>query len=94
MLLPVQFFLGSKDEELKPVLEQLKELLYNASSSMIIGPTKCGKSTLLFQYAYQSARQGQVVWYICSKKKLHSSIPLFQTLYEPDPTVLKRITIK
>lgn len=94
MLVPAFFFSLTDDEELQQIVKELYSLKYNTQSALLIGPGGCGKTTLLFQYAYQAASTGKNVWYICFEKKISSSFPQFQSQFTVDSKILEKIQMK
>ena len=95
MLLPSLFVLAGEDEGLKEVAVKMDSCLkYNASASIVVGPARCGKTSLLFQFAYNSAALGQRVWFVCREKKIHTDFARFQINYQPSPDTLRHLNIK
>jgi hypothetical protein len=88
-------------------LDTSREGVVKETSALLIGPQhrheyvivcqslieKSGKTSLLFQYAY-FANENRSVVFLCSKRKMQYSLPLFLQDYTPDTNVLKKIKIK
>jgi hypothetical protein len=53
-----------------------------------------GKTSLLFQYAYMTAKQDKKVVYLCDKSKMQSSPPVFYNGLVPDTAVLDKIEMR
>lgn len=90
--LPQLFGLGDEAEFGKKLPE--KKLLKQCSAPriLLVGPSSCGKSSLLFEYAIHCAEKGDFVLFISPKPIL--KLPLFvngRTL--PNVAVLKRINM-
>ena len=95
MLEPALFVKGGDDEQLKQVVSHMEEyLLFDARSVVLIGPSTCGKSSLLFQYAYHAATLSHRVWWICRRKKMETNFVVFPTSEPPLPRYLEQIQIK
>lgn len=94
MLVPSFFFSMTDDEDLQQVVKELYNLKYCANSALIIGSSGCGKTSLLFQYAYQVASLGKKVYYVCIEKKISSSFPQFQSQFTIDTKILEKIQMK
>ena len=90
-----RFLENSDDSELAVVVQNAAQYLrYKPYLSMVVGPQRCGKTSLLFQYAYNSAAAGRSVLFICRRRKMQSCMPLLLKGLVPDPRVLKAIHIK
>ena len=59
---------------------------------MLFGPSSCGKTSLLFEYAFNCAEKGDYVLFIVPKPLMR--LPLFvNERKQPDAMVLKRINM-
>ncbi|XP_037450505.1 uncharacterized protein LOC119320521 isoform X5 [Triticum dicoccoides] len=67
----------------------------DAGILLLSGPPRCGKTSLLFQFAInRAAESGRHVVFICSKGRLENSPPFLSQGVEPSLNVLQRIQIK
>ncbi|KAK3153883.1 hypothetical protein QOZ80_2BG0182740 [Eleusine coracana subsp. coracana] len=63
--------------------------------TLVSGPSCCGKTSLLFQFAAnRAAESGRDVVFICSKGRLETNPPFLSQGVEPSMGVLQRIKIK
>lgn len=66
-------------------------LPYNINN--IFTPNSC-KTSMLFAYAYSYALENRSVTFICSKKKIQNSLPIFPSGIIPSPEILDKIHMK
>ncbi|PUZ38753.1 hypothetical protein GQ55_9G220900 [Panicum hallii var. hallii] len=67
----------------------------DAGIILLSGPPCCGKTSLLFQFAVNSAAEsGRGVVFICSKGSLESNPPFLSQGVDPSMSLLQRIQIK
>ncbi|XP_025796027.1 uncharacterized protein LOC112876187 isoform X2 [Panicum hallii] len=67
----------------------------DAGIILLSGPPCCGKTSLLFQFAVNSAAEsGRGVVFICSKERLESNPPFLSQGVDPSMSLLQRIQIK
>lgn len=79
----------------------IREQAPNGSSSRLIifGGENCGKTSIAFRMAYDSAQRGQVSMFVCDKEKMETAFPLTVNLegqegFDWCPSVLKNISMK
>eukprot|EP00026_Physarum_polycephalum_P010027 Phypoly_transcript_10171.p1 GENE.Phypoly_transcript_10171~~Phypoly_transcript_10171.p1 ORF type:complete len:222 (+),score=25.68 Phypoly_transcript_10171:121-786(+) len=73
-------------------LEQ--DVQYDVDMAIICGPARSGKTSMLFAYAYSYAQENRSVTFICSKKKIQNTLPIFPTGVVPSPEILEKIHMK
>jgi hypothetical protein len=61
---------------------------------MLIPLISSGKTSLLFQYACSSVTKGESVIFICVKRKIQSSLPVFLHNDQYPKTILEKIQMK
>eukprot|EP01089_Gocevia_fonbrunei_P015377 TRINITY_DN4488_c0_g2_i1.p1 TRINITY_DN4488_c0_g2~~TRINITY_DN4488_c0_g2_i1.p1 ORF type:complete len:218 (+),score=18.12 TRINITY_DN4488_c0_g2_i1:34-687(+) len=63
---------------------------------LVLGNERSGKSSLLFQYAYNHVQKfkGSSVWFVCSRQKIQSQLPLFCEGVSPKQEHLRSIKMK
>ncbi|GJM84752.1 hypothetical protein PR202_ga00452 [Eleusine coracana subsp. coracana] len=68
--------------------------LEDTGITLVSGPSCCGKTSLLFQFAVnRAAESGRGVVFICSKGRLETNPPFLSQGVEPSMGVLQRIKI-
>ncbi|XP_020570620.1 uncharacterized protein LOC110017837 isoform X5 [Phalaenopsis equestris] len=83
--MPERFFIGNSVRGCS-TSEQL---------SLLCGPPACGKTSLLFQFAFNcAAESGGKVVFICSKKRLEHKPPFLPQDIDPASDILGRIQMK
>ncbi|KAL6064257.1 ATPase domain-containing protein [Balamuthia mandrillaris] len=94
-MLDLRFFFSVEPSALA---EDPSEWQHESHCSLLLGPPRCGKTSLLFQYAYNYAKshaqRPNAVFFLCMKQKICNQLPLFPAAIEPDMTVLERIQMK
>ncbi|CAI9093078.1 OLC1v1028486C1 [Oldenlandia corymbosa var. corymbosa] len=68
---------------------------------LVSGPPSCGKSSLLFQFAFNSASHGtsssstcSTVVFLCNRRKLETNPPFLSQGIDPSSQVFERIQMK
>jgi len=74
--------------------DQQQDVQYGLDIALICGPSRSGKTSMLFQYAYSYAQEGRNVVFICSKKKIQNALPLPTPASTFSQTVLDKIHMK
>lgn len=93
--LPLLF--SAHEEEQQNQLDSLVESLTytKVHSCLLAGPSRCGKTSLLFHYAYNyAAAHGEAVYFVAQRHKLQNQLPLPPLNMTQDAEVLKRIKMK
>ncbi|CAN6295632.1 unnamed protein product [Urochloa humidicola] len=67
----------------------------DAGITLLSGPPRCGKTSLLFQFAVnRAAESGRGVAFICSKGRMENNPPFLSQGVDPSVSLLQRIQIK
>ncbi|CAN6293309.1 unnamed protein product [Urochloa humidicola] len=67
----------------------------DAGIILLSGPPRCGKTSLLFQFAVnRAAESGRGVVFICSKGRMENNPPFLSQGIDPSMSLLQRIQIK
>ncbi|KAG2706444.1 hypothetical protein I3760_05G104000 [Carya illinoinensis] len=78
-------------------VRQVELLDHNHSDPIMLlsGPPSCGKTSLLFQFAFNSAAgSNHEVVFICNRRKLESKPPYFSPGIDPSSDTFQRIQMK
>ncbi|XP_057773871.1 uncharacterized protein LOC130993125 isoform X2 [Salvia miltiorrhiza] len=62
--------------------------------SILSGPPCSGKTSLLFQFAFNSAEKGNAVLLLCHRRTLQSNPPFLSQGVDPSSDIFRRIQIK
>ncbi|XP_031490707.1 uncharacterized protein LOC116257849 [Nymphaea colorata] len=89
-----QFFSSSQIKE-SFKLDDASDSQQNHTIMLLSGPPNSGKTSILFQYAYNRAVNGRKpVIFICNKKRMHSNPPFLSQGIDPSSDVFSRIKMK
>ncbi|KAK3263722.1 hypothetical protein CYMTET_27496 [Cymbomonas tetramitiformis] len=69
------FFSSNLDPQLQKNLDELPDS-FVSRHCLVSGPARSGKTSILFQLAYNCAAQGQRVLFICKRQKIETVPPL------------------
>jgi len=86
-----RFFGSPLDAQLLAVRDKVQ---YDTNYALLAGPPQSCKTSLLFQYACSYAQESREVIFICSKKKIQHTLPMFLSGVQPSSSVLQRIKMK
>lgn len=91
-------FSYSQEEKLQQQLASIRhhspEKFASTVDFCFLGPSKCGKTSLLFQFAYFLAEHGKRVTFVCESSKMQSTLPRYPDGFRPKEDVLHRIFLK
>ncbi|CAN6472452.1 unnamed protein product [Victoria cruziana] len=88
-----QFFSSSQIESFR--LDDASDSQQDHTIILLSGPPSCGKTSLLFQYAYNRAISGWgSVVFICNKKRMYRNPPFLSQGIDPASDVFSRIKMK
>jgi len=75
-------------------ITQKEDVHYDVDMALICGPARSCKTSMLFSYALSYAQENRPVTFICSKKKIQNTLPIFPTGVAPSPELLDNIQMK
>mmetsp|Transcript_29822 Transcript_29822/g.65173 ORF Transcript_29822/g.65173 Transcript_29822/m.65173 type:complete len:238 (+) Transcript_29822:351-1064(+) len=78
------------------IQKQLREIptVFDTRSCMLSGPPRSGKTSLLFQLAYNIAVEGKRVLFICQRAKIELNPPLLPEGVSPSSDACERIDMR